>query len=242
MKRLLFILAVLLVGLASSAQRKLEKEEFYLGAQGGYMASMVNFSPVVGQMAKHSFFGPTAGLVFRYAGHKACALQLEVNYMQRGWQECRLMEVENATGDRVVAEVTGYSRQLDYVEVPMLFHLYFGRKFRGFLNLGPQIGYLVHESQKNVPDEFANAWEDNLPSKTAHQYARAEKPFDWGLAGGLGMYYRSKYAGVYQIEARFNYSLGGVFRSTQMDYFSMCSPMNLSLTFAYMWQLHPHFK
>lgn len=225
MKRLHLIVIILLITGMASAQKRLQKEEFYLGAQGGYMASMVYFSPVVGQEPLKSQFGPTAGLVFRYAGHKVCGLQLELNYMQRGWHEVR----------------TDYRRTLDYIEMPMLWHLYFGKKFRGFFNLGPQIGYLVHESQNGLSD-IPNAWEEGYSSKTAHQYAKAEKPFDWGLAAGLGMYYRSRYAGVYQLEARFNYSLGSVFNSTQMDYFTMASHMNLAVTFAYMWQIKPRPK
>lgn len=202
------------------AQLRLQKEELYIGAQGGYMGSMVYFNPVVGQDPLKAQFGPTAGLVFRYIDHKRCGLQVELNYMQRGWHEVR----------------TDYRRQLDYIEVPMLWHLYFGRKFRGFFNLGPQIGYLVHESQNEL-SEYPSAWSEHTSSKTAHQYAAAEKPFDWGLAAGLGMYYRSRYAGTYQVEARFNFSLGSMFNSTQMDYFTMASHMNLAVTFAYMWQI-----
>lgn len=215
---------MLLIAASTQAQRQLLKEEFYVGAQGGYMASMVYFSPSVRQQPLKCYLGPTAGLVFRYAGHKVCGVQVELNYMQRGWQEL------DSEGGK------GYRRQLDYIEMPLLWHLYFGNKFRGFLNLGPQIGYLVHEQQNDL-SPLPQAWEEGTSSKTAHQYAKAEKPFDWGLAGGLGMYYRSKYAGVYQLEARFNYSLGSVFASSQMDYFTMASHMNLSLTFAYMWQI-----
>lgn len=227
MARRFHIILLLLISLCTLAQPKLMHEEMYVGAQGGALASMVMFSPRVSQEPLHCYLGPTAGVVFRYIGHKVCGLQVEVNYMQRGWQEYK-------------DEESGYRRQMDYIEVPLLTHLYFGKKVRGFVNLGPQLGYLVHESQSRtdmIPDLLSHAWQDGEGSRVGHQYVPTEKRFDWGLAGGLGMYYRSRYAGTYQIEARFNYSLGSIFSTSKMDYFANSNHMNLSLTFAYMWQV-----
>lgn len=219
MKHHAFIILLIFCSVSAFAQKRLLRPEISFGAQGGYMASMVNFNPSVAQQPLKCYLGPTAGLVFRYAEHKVCGIQVELNYMQRGWRESN----------------TGYSRQMDYIEIPMLCHLSFGRRFRGFMNLGPQVGYLLHEKEL-TPSSVPNAWADKLSSKEVHQYAQTEKPFDWGLAGGLGVYYRSRLAGTYQLEARFNYSLGSFFRSTQMDYFSAANHMNLSLTFAYLWE------
>ena len=182
---------------------------------------MYRFSPEVTQSWKHPFLGWNAGLVYRYIGHKVCGMQVEINYMQRGWYETK----------------TGYTRQLDYIEVPFLMHLYFGKKARGFFNLGPQIGYCIYSSEKGeVPAVYDIIRKAGGKSKTAHQYAAIEKPFDWGLAAGLGFYYRSKYAGVYQLEARFSWSFGNAFNDSKMDYFDYSNPMSLSLNFAYMWQ------
>lgn len=198
------------------AQAKLEKEELSLGLHAGALASVVQFSPTVQQNYLHPYLGLNGGLVFRYIGHKACGLQVELNYMQRGWQESQ----------------TDYRRRLDYVELPLLMHLYFGKRARGYLNLGPQIGYCLYSRAENTPEGV-------LPeqgSRVVHQYAPIEKPFDWGLAGGLGFCFRSRHAGTYQLEARFNYSFGGVFAQTKMDYFALSSPMNLSLNFGYLWE------
>ena len=88
-----------------------------------------------------------------------------------------------------------------------------------------------------MPEIYDIARKAGANSKSAHQYAKIEKPFDWGLAAGLGFYYRSKYAGVYQLEARFNWSFGNTFNDSKMDYFDYSNPMSLSLNFAYMWQV-----
>ena len=221
-KTLLTILSLCLC-IAAFAQPKLQKEEMYVGAHGGALASMYRFSPTVDQSWKKPFLGWNAGLVYRYIGHKVCGMQVEVNYMQRGWNEPN----------------NGYMRQLDYIEVPFLMHLYFGSKrARGLFHLGPQIGYCFRSVESGeVPEAYRGAVAIGANSKTAHEYAKIEKPFDWGLAAGLGFYYRSKYAGVYQLEARFNWSFGNTFNDSKMDYFDYSSPMSLSLNFAYMWQV-----
>lgn len=222
---ILILLCLSTITLSSLAQPKLLREEMYVGAQAGAMASMVNFTPDVSQSPLHSMPGVTGGAVFRYIGHKVCGLQVEVNYMQRGWQE-----YDKSAGN-------GYLRQLNYIEVPMLMHLYFGDKARGFFNLGPQIGYLIQEKQSNIPSIYSAAWDSGKGSGTYHQYVPVENKFDWGVAGGLGFYYRTPRAGTYQLEARFNYSLGCIFSTSKMDYFSYSNNMNLSLCFAYMWQV-----
>lgn len=210
MKRLLVIFFCLLGGVIGLlAQPRLERDEMYVGVHAGILASMVGFSPAVEQSALNPYLGPNAGLVFRYSGQKCCGLQVELNYMQRGWHETPI----------------GYRRRLDYVEMPFLTHIWFGRKFRGFVNLGPQVGFLVHESHYG------------LPEKVQPQHLPLNKHFDWALAAGLGMLYRS-IAGVWQLEARFNYSFGDVFANHKTDYFSRSNCMNLSLNLAWFWQVH----
>ena len=222
MKRLVLTRLTVLLCVAGFAQPKLHHEEMYVGAHGGAIASMYRFAPEVTQSWKHPFLGWNAGLVYRYIGHKVCGMQVEVNYMQRGWYEPN----------------NDYTRQLDYVEVPFLMHLYFGKKARGFFNLGPQIGYCIRDVETGtVPTVYDVARKAGANSKHAHEYAAVEKPFDWGLAASLGFYYRSKYAGVYQLEARFNWSFGNTFNDSKMDYFDYSTPMSLSLNFAYMWQV-----
>ena len=166
MRRAALTILTLCLCAVAWAQPKLPKEEMYVGVHGGAIASMYRFSPKVAQDWKHPFLGWNAGLVYRYAGHKVCGMQVEINYMQRGWYE----------------PATGYQRQLDYIEVPFLMHLYFGSKrARGFFNLGPQIGYCFRsEESGEVPDVYRIAREAGARSRVAHQYA-APQATDWGL-------------------------------------------------------------
>ena len=213
-ERKICLCLLLLVSGLLVAQPRLRRPEIYIGGHAGVMASTVLFNPsIAGMDILQSPLSVNGGLVFRYAGHKVCAIQAEVNYMQRGWRE--------------VSDGIDYRRQLDYIEIPLLMHIYLGGEhFRGFLNLGPQIGYCFRDIS------FGNGAPTQL-----HQYKEIDNPFDWGLAAGLGMYYRTKKIGLFQLEARFNYSFGSVFSTSKIDYFSSANPINLSINLAYLWEI-----
>ena len=66
-----------------------------------------------------------------------------------------------------------YSRSLHYIELPILMHLNFGStRSRWFFNLGPQIGYCVKDESSTITH-----------------------PFDWGLAAGTGLLFKTRKAG-----------------------------------------------
>jgi len=209
---------LLLCVVAAQGQLRLRKPEMYIGVHGGLLASTVNFSPKVSTMdpfLEGCMLGGNGGVVFRYSEQRCCAVQVELNYMQRGWREY------SKESD------ISFTRTLHYLELPFLMHIYFGSpSWRGFVNLGPQIGYCVKDDMGK--GELQDSGKQRLS---------IDKPFDWGIAGGLGFYYRSRKAGVYQFETRFNYSLGTVFASKTSDYFRQSNPMNLSFNVAWLWEI-----
>ena len=124
----------------AQAQPRLHTPEFWLGVHGGVSASTVMFNPTVSGMSpitKACVLGGNGGLVFRYAGHKYCAFQTELNYLHRGWTE------------------KGEAHSLHYVELPILMHLNFGSDVcRWIFNLGPQIGYCVKDESATIDHPF----------------------------------------------------------------------------------------
>ena len=200
------------------AQPRLKNAEYSIGVHGGVSASTILFRPSVENMTPITnacVLGGNGGLVFRYAGHKYCALQVELNYLHRGWAE-----KNTSTGET-------FSRSMHYIEVPLMMHLNFGSpQWKWFFNLGPQIGYCVKDEGNS--GVLVNG-------SGAAEYGPLEQPFDWGLIAGTGLYCKTKKAGTYQLEIRFDYSFGGIFRTTLVDYFNMASPMDLSINFAYLW-------
>lgn len=218
LRHIFITILLLILSIAVGAQPRLRTPEMYVGAHAGVMASTMLFKPNIANIdIMQSPLTINGGLVFRYAGHKVCAIQTELNYMQRGWRET--ITLGQTTMD--------YTRQLDYIEIPLLMHLYFGKeRFRGFFNLGPQIGYCIRDVATPLPEGV-----------TAPHYLPIDKPFDWGLAGGLGCYLRTRKIGLFQLEARFNFSMGTTYNNRKVDYFSQSNAMNLSLNFAYLWEV-----
>jgi len=201
-----------------SAQKRLLSPEYFIGFQGGATASSVLWSPKVPgaeSITSSALLSGTGGLVFRYSGHRCCGVQVELNYARRGWQE-----KEDATATSAERH---YTRILDYIELPVLTHIYFGKHHvRGFVNLGPQIGYCVHESQSGT-----------MQTTEVHQYAPLDNPFAWGVAGGLGIIGMTDRAGCFQLEARFTYGLGALFSSSTTSHFQQSNMMTLSVNLAY---------
>lgn len=212
----------MLLVIEAQAQPRLGAPEFAIGIHGGASASSILFRPVVDNMTPITnacVLGGNGGLVFRYAEHKYCGLQVELNYLHRGWAEKNV-----STGET-------YSRNLHYVELPIMMHLNFGsEQWRWFFNLGPQIGYCVKD-EGNKGTLVNGSGQAEYTTPITH-------PFDWGLIAGTGVYCQTRKAGTYQLEIRFDYSFGGIYGTGLIDHFNMASPMDLSINFAYMW----HFK
>src|SRR5574344_1974603 len=142
-----------------------QRNNLSIGVNGGVNYNNVTFEPKVKQNGMMAFNG---GLTMRYISEKyfamICGVQLELNYSQRGWDE----KIEDGTDNT-------YTRTMNYLEVPFLAHLAFGRDCgpQFFLNLGPQIAFLLSESEK-----MSDNW--NPEGRINTQYGKmAEKNFDY---------------------------------------------------------------
>lgn len=205
-KLFFFILAVFCLPLA--AQVRLEKPEMYVGANVGLTGSMVMFNPKVSQSYLRGYNG---GLVFRYISEKNVGMQLELNFSQRGWAESNGL----------------YARQLNYIELPFLTHIYVGDRGRFFFNLGPKISYLL--SEKVLYNQQVNSTQEQ-------HLTSIQNPFDYGLCVGLGYLFRVQKQ-VFQLDTRANYSLSDVFSNDKRDYFDTSNNVNASVNLAWMFKL-----
>jgi hypothetical protein len=180
--------------------------ETVFGGRAGATLSSVSFFPSV--EATGWLPGVEAGVMFRYCGEKYLAFQMEANFMQRGWHE----------------QDSGYifSRQFNYLQLPLLTHLFIGKKsVRWFLNLGPNIGILLSESSTPVPNEPQAQHTEPVKSR-----------FDYGIGAGTGIEIHTKRAGIYQLEGRYTIGLGNLFASTVANSFRRSANRNFSLTVA----------
>jgi hypothetical protein len=188
--------------------------EFSYGVSAGTTFSSFTFNPSVTQT---TLIGTTFGLTGRLSTGENVGLQVELNYSQQGWKE----EFEETP------EYT-YSRRLDYLQLPFYTHIQFGgKKVKGFLNVGPQIGYLIAESTNQNLNGAA-------PGKVNSQHTMpVEKKFEWGISGGAGIEVRTG-IGYFLIEGRYLYSLGDIYRTTSADNFAKASGQTITAKVSYL--------
>jgi hypothetical protein len=205
--RKFFIVIFVFVTTSIAAQSLLEKPEVYVGFSGGATASMLLFSPSVDQQF---LYGYNTGIAFRYIAEKNVGIQAELNYSQRGWRE--------SSG--------AYTRQLNYIELPFLTHIYIGNKTQFIINLGPKISYLLSE----------NVIKNSTTDTDTQHVTRIQNSFDYGLCAGFGILFNA-HKSVFQLDSRVNYGLSDVFSNDKRDFFDASNNLNISLNLAYYFQV-----
>ncbi|MDR1584612.1 MAG: PorT family protein [Prevotellaceae bacterium] len=201
------LVLIILFPLTLTAQQRLDKSEKYLGVSAGATGAMVGFSPAVGQ---DYLLGYNGGFIYRYIADTYVGVQIELNYARQGWHE----------------PATDFSRQLSYIELPFLTHVYLGKKSRFIVNIGPQLGYLINDRKTKTPAE----------SKEVQHVKQAQNSFDYGFALGTGFCF-SVNKNIFQLEARAYYAMGDIYSNAKTEYFSRSNNMKLSLNLSWLLQV-----
>ena len=221
------LIATLLLLLASAgranAQVGEQRHNFALGLNGGINLNSVSFSPTVRQS---NLMGITGGLTARYISERyfkmICGAQIEVNFSQHGWDEYYQDYPD-----------LQYTRKMNYVEIPLLAHLAFGKEKRGlqfFIHAGPQIGFFLSDSYTQ-----SGPWED-YSSVVVEQHKKVDNKFDYGIAAGLGVELKTG-AGNFLLEGRYYYALADFYSSTKKDYFSRSAHGVITAKLTYLFDL-----
>lgn len=223
------------------AQVGQHRNDFSIGFNGGYVLSSVSFSPSVPQKM-HG--GVTGGLSLRYVCEKyfntVCSIYAEVNYASLGWRD-KIQDVNNVP---VINEITGeaeaYSRTINYIQVPIMAHLAWGKESRGvqfFINLGPQFGIYLNESTKMNFDFEKRNRTARSSSIVAQDTMTVEKKFDYGIAAGIGLEYTVPRVGHFLVEGRYYYGLGNIYGDSKRDYFGRSNFGNIILKMTYLFDI-----
>lgn len=223
---ILFFLGFVFAALPSlHAQVGELRQNFALGVNGGISLNSVSFSPSVKQK---NLMGITGGVTARYISERyfkmICGAQIEVNFSQHGWDEY-YKDYPNL----------GYTRTMNYVEIPFLAHLAFGKE-RGmqfFIHAGPQIGFFLSDKYTITGDwnELANT---NIV--TEQHDKSVDNKFDYGIAGGAGVELRTK-AGNFILEGRYYYALSDFYASAKKDYFARSAHGVITAKITYLFDL-----
>ena len=133
----------------------------------------------------------------QYLTEKNFGLQVEFNYVQRGWEE---RPRDALTGERAATRF--YRVNLDYAEVPVLAHGYFGkRNLRLFLNAGVYLAYLLNDDT-----ERANVLDEDI---TLFYEEQIQNTTDFGVRGGGGVEVVTK-VGMFQAEGSYSFGLNSI--------------------------------
>ena len=251
MRKILVVIFVL-CSVAVSAQVGEFRKDFAVGVNGGYVLSNVDFVPKVPQGYQG---GMTGGLTLRYTCEKyfksICAVVAEVNYAQIGWKEDILdMKDQPVPLHTDPSQTLRYSRKINYLQVPVLARLGWGRErngFQAFFQLGPQIGvYLNDEIDANFdarqpafnPMSKEYQYTNKRASHVMAQDTMAiEDKFDYGIAAGLGLEFSNRHVGHFLLEGRYYYGLGNIYGNTKRDYFGRSNFGNIVVKFTYLFDV-----
>lgn len=196
-----------------------------LGVKGGCDFSQVLFNPSVKQKMA---MGITGGFMFRYIEENHFGLVAELNFVQRGWKE----DFEDAPYN--------YTRTLNYFELPVLAHIYFGRRGRFFFNAGPQFGLFLGDKVKSNfnPEEMRQLPDFPISNRQNEQMLlKVSQKFDYGISAGVGSEFNVSKRNSLSVEARFYFGLGNVFPSSRKDKFNASNQMTISATIGYWFRI-----
>lgn len=213
-----------------------------IGVNGGVALNQVSFSPNISQTFH---IAPTMGVTLRYTHEKyygmICAFQTELNYIQLGWKE----SIYSASNEPLPDT---YSRNLSYLQLPVLASLGFGkleRGFKGYLVAGPQLSYLIGDTEKRsetwttrevliedvamtIPDRNNNVFQ---------QYGmEVQNKFEYGIVAGLGCELSTR-IGHFLVEGRYYMGLSNIFAATKSDVFSRSANNTITAKVTYLFDL-----
>jgi len=241
MKHLLILFLLLALPWSLSAQIGEHRNTLSVGPTAGWNITNIKFTPKVEQKGLGGFSG---GVALRYTVEKyfstICSIQLEMNYAQMGWKE----DIKDINDNPVINATTGvaedYSRTINYIQVPFLAHLAWGKEKKGlnfFVNAGPQLGVCLSESTKSNFDFDKRNTSDRVSSVVAQDTMKVENKFDYGIAAGLGVEYTIPRVGHFLLEGRYYYGLGNIYGDSKRDYFASSNYQTICIRLTYLFDL-----
>lgn len=193
-----------------------------IGARAGVSMSRMDITPKFPQSLNN---GTCGALTFRYTEEKLFGLIAEIGWSQRGWKE-------NFEDKGSPLE---YSRTLTYLTLPILTHIYFGtRRFKCFINLGPEVAYMISSSIKtnfDIENPTADPNWPIRPRQTAQLTMPVHNKIDYGITGGIGFEFFVQPRHSVTLEGRYYFGLGNIFPGSKADHFaaSRCTSIEVSL-------------
>ena len=144
-------------------------------------------------------FGYAGGVTLQYNFPKIVSLRTNVSYVKKGHK----LKIETTDaqgqplGDLLIGEAS-----FDYLTLPILARVSFGKKFKFFANIGPYFGFLINYAEKRYSFFLEESNVDDF------------KRFDTGITGGIGVSLTVKDRFIVSLEARHNLGLYNISKQT----------------------------
>ena len=138
--------------------------------------------------------GIMGGLTFQFINPKNAGLQFELLYMEKGF---------NTKYDS--ANNTRYERSIEYISLPFLTHLSFGKKsFQISLILGSYVSYAISSSELLIDGtqeiKRTYTWDNEIDNR-----------FEFGLQAGIGI--RNSFSfGIIEVQGNFSFTFTSLYK------------------------------
>lgn len=217
---------MLLTGLLPTMAQTHYKPHVSIGGKAGMSIARVDFSPSVPQSW---LLASNGAVTFRYAEEKLFGLVAELGWSQRGWKE------------NFEESPLSYQRTLTYINLPVMTQIIFGvPRFKCFINLGPQVAFMVGEkiSANFNYNDLSSVENWPIRSRRKEQLAMpVHSKFDYGIAGGIGAEFYISPRNSITVEGRYYFGLGNIFRAKKSDTFGASRCTDIEVTIGYNFRL-----
>lgn len=225
MKKLFLIAGLLCCFCQIQAQDSLvQYKRWNVGVKGGATLSYVTATDeaiVRNRFETNILQRITYGAIVRYMTEKNFGLQIEANYVEKGWDEL-FRDFEGRRDPSLI-----YRVNLNYLEVPLLAYGYFGRRnVQIFLNLGMFGAMLLSQ---NI-ERSANLDQEEI---TYFYTTTDQNNFDLGIRGGSGIAIATK-AGTFQLEGTYSLGLNSVLDRYRTAVPSIIQNQTITVTLGYL--------
>ncbi len=237
----ILLMSILVYPMYAQKLRRDQEQEIAVGLTGGMSFSRVSFlhnnTYRANELGNQGFWpGYRFGTVFRYTNQTHFGVKLEVCYTQAGWKE----KFEETSGVAMVnkqnMQNVQLSRRLEYIEIPALAHIYFGkRKVRFFVELGPKIcvNTKYADLEWNIPED------DDRRSAILSDDPRLcddHSKIDYGLCGGLGMDFLIGQCHAI-VSGRYSYDFKDVYGNGKADVFQRSNNQLINASLTFLWSI-----
>lgn len=216
-KSLLSVCALLALSVTALAQRSFYPKSVWIGLSGGVQFSKYQFNPSVTQ-SQH--LGTNMGVVGRIDLEKGASAEIRLNYVETGWTE----RYDNA-------DQLSFKREIRYIEMPILTHLYLESKVaRVFVNAGPFVGYYLGDRSLATGEGFTEL-------QLSRQTMPIKNKLAWGLMGGPGVSLKLGSRHRIELESHILYNFQDIWSTKREDPYGGSAELRFGGNLRYLFRL-----